>query len=68
MRKPFGVVRGVRVIGPRLEILLRKLPSSGPLFPDISKTTSGARAAEFYRRCRLLRIKGVSLHSDATGN
>ena len=50
-------------IGPRLETLLRKLPSSGPLFPGISKTTSGARAAEFYRRCRLLRIKGVSLHS-----
>lgn len=50
-------------IGPRLEALLRRLPSSGPLFPKISATADNARAAEFYRRCRLLGIVGVSLHS-----
>lgn len=50
-------------IGPRLEALLRKLPSAGPLFPTISRSTDGARAAEFCRRCRVAGVKGVSLHS-----
>ena len=50
-------------IGSRLAALLRLLPSKGPLFPWISKTTDSARSAEFYRRCRLLNIRGVSLHS-----
>jgi integrase len=50
-------------IGSRLETLLRKLPSEGLLFPKIASTNSGARSAEFCRRCRLLKIKGVSLHS-----
>lgn len=50
-------------IGARLEILLRKLPKEGFLFPKWGKTTNNARAAEFRRRCRILRIEGVSLHS-----
>jgi len=50
-------------IGPRLAALLQQLPAKGPLFPWISKTTDSARSAEFYRRCRLLNIRGVSLHS-----
>jgi len=50
-------------IGPRLEAVLRKLPSKGPLFPNISQTTDSARAAEFRHRCRLLKLEGVSLHS-----
>jgi integrase len=50
-------------IGPRLETLLRSLPATGPLFPRISATTENARSAEFYRRCRILKIQGVSLHS-----
>ncbi|HAM72784.1 MAG TPA: hypothetical protein DCM86_14170 [Verrucomicrobiales bacterium] len=50
-------------IGPRLEELLRRLPSAGPLFPRINESTDRARASEFCRRCRTVGIKGVSLHS-----
>lgn len=50
-------------IGARLESLLRKLPSSGSLFPHISQTNESARAAEFCRRCRTVGVKAVSLHS-----
>jgi hypothetical protein len=50
-------------IGSTLEILLRKLPQQGFLFPKIATLSENDRAAEFYRRCRLLGIKGVSLHS-----
>lgn len=50
-------------IGPRLETLLRQLPVAGPLFPQWSKTLNKDRAAEFRRRCRILQIEGVSLHS-----
>ena len=51
------------VIGPRLRELLRKLPTSGPLFPKWSKVKDSARASEFRRRCKVLKIEGVSLHS-----
>ena len=50
-------------IGPRLEGVLRALPAQGPLFPTLGATTVNARSAEFWRRCKLLGIKGVSLHS-----
>ena len=50
-------------IGPRLEGVLRALPARGPLFPALGATTVNARSAEFWRRCKLLGIKGVSLHS-----
>ncbi len=50
-------------MGATLERLLQQLPTSGLLFPNISKTSANDRAAEFYRRCKLLRISGISLHS-----
>jgi integrase len=50
-------------IGARLESLLKKLPSEGALFPKIITLKDKDRAAEFRRRCRLLKIEGVSLHS-----
>ena len=50
-------------IGTRLESLLRKLPSEGALFPKISMLKDKDRAAEFRRRCRILKIDGISLHS-----
>jgi integrase len=50
-------------IGSRLEALLRRRPSEGPLFPTISKIRDVWRSAEFHRRCRLLKIDGVTLHS-----
>jgi integrase len=50
-------------IGARLESLLRKLPAEGPLFPNIFESKDKDRSAEFRRRCRILKIDGVSLHS-----
>jgi integrase len=50
-------------IGSRLEGILRQLPVSGPFFPHLVDWDSVRRAAEFNRRCRILKITGVSLHS-----
>lgn len=50
-------------IGARLEVLLKALPSSGPLFPKLSQSTAEWRAAEFNRRCKVLGIEGISLRS-----
>ena len=50
-------------IGSRLETLLKNLPMKGPLFPRISQLPDRWRAAEFRRRCRILKIEGISLHS-----
>ncbi len=50
-------------IGKALASILEQLPKSGALFPSISLRSANDRAAEFYRRCKLLHIKGVSLHS-----
>lgn len=50
-------------ISKRLAVILNHLPTEGPLFPTIHKATVNDRAAEFRRRCRLLKIEGVSLHS-----
>lgn len=50
-------------VGPTLQQLLDTLPKDGYLFPKTVRQTSKDRAAEFCRRCRLLQIKGVSLHS-----
>ncbi|HTQ52183.1 MAG TPA: tyrosine-type recombinase/integrase [Candidatus Acidoferrales bacterium] len=51
------------VISKRLAAILNQLPTVGPLFPSLTKSNANSRAAEFCRRCRLLHIKGVSLHS-----
>jgi integrase len=50
-------------IGTKLDAILNQLPTEGLLFPTIGKSEAKFRAAEFRRRCRLLEIKGVSLHS-----
>jgi integrase len=50
-------------IGPRLEELLKTLPSTGPLFPKLNQSKAEWRAAEFNRRCKVLGIEGISLHS-----
>ena len=67
--RTFGYVRqktgehAILKIGPALEQVLQQLPKSGPFFPNIVRSTDGARSAEFCRRIRLLGIQGVSLHS-----
>jgi integrase len=53
----------ILAIGESLEALLKKLPQQGFLFPTIAKTSDKDRSSEFYRRVRLLEIKGISLHS-----
>jgi len=46
-----------------LAAILSQLPPTGALFPKIIASSENARSAEFYRRCKLLGIEGVSLHS-----
>jgi integrase len=42
--------------------ILKTLPSSGPLFPNLREVQSKDRANEFRQRCHGLGITGVSLH------
>jgi len=50
-------------IGPRLEALLKELPTAGKLFPKIAAMPSNDRATKFARRCKLIGLSGISLHS-----
>ena len=50
-------------IGPRLAAVLQKLPKEGFLFPKLQMISWNHRSAEFCRKCRVLKIEGVSLHS-----
>jgi integrase len=43
--------------------VLRALPTAGPLFPRLAVMHEKHRAKLFHRRCRLLGVSGVSLHS-----
>ena len=49
--------------GDAVTAILRRLPTSGLLFPNWSKLTSAQRADRFHTRCETLGIAGVSLHS-----
>lgn len=49
--------------GDEVAEILRRLPTSGMLFPNWSKVSSQDRAARFNKRCKTLGISGVSLHS-----
>lgn len=51
------------VIGKGLEVILRQLPSTGPLFPTIAKMDDRSRACFMWKLCKRVGIKGVSLHS-----
>jgi integrase len=51
------------VIGKGLEVILRQLPSSGPLFPNIKKMDDRSRACFMWKLCKRVSIEGVSLHS-----
>jgi len=61
-RKKTGELAQI-AISRKLAAILQQLPTAGPLFPKILKANETARAAEFRRRCRLLGLEGVSLHS-----
>jgi len=51
------------VIGKGLEVILRQLPSTGPLFPTIAKMDDRSRACFMWKLCKRVGIMGVSLHS-----
>jgi len=61
-RKKTGT-RAQLAISKTLAAILNQLPTEGPLFPKIFTSKDKDRAAEFRRRCRFLKIEGVSLHS-----
>lgn len=50
-------------IGTELESLLNELPSTGPMFPYLRTLDDRARSCFFWKRCKKLQIKGISLHS-----
>jgi integrase len=51
------------VIGKGLEVILRQLPNTGPLFPNITKMDDRSRACFMWKLCKRVKIEGVSLHS-----
>ncbi len=55
--------RAQMAISERMVAIFEQLPTFGPLFPKIARTSDNARSSEFHRRCHLLGIEGISLHS-----
>jgi len=49
--------------GAEIEIILKRRPQTGALFPYLRTVRAGDRATEFKQRCDGLEICGVSLHS-----
>jgi len=49
--------------GSDVAMVLRQLPSTGPLFPYLITVRASDRATEFKQRCRGLGITGITLHS-----
>jgi integrase len=49
--------------GDAVALILRSRPTNGNLFPQIGLWTAKDRAKTFIRRCRLVGVSGVSLHS-----
>lgn len=48
--------------GEDVTVVLRSLPQSGPLFPNLRMVQSKDRGNEFRQRCHGLGIKGITLH------
>ena len=55
------------VVGPRLEEILRQLPTSGPLFPRLKLLSEDERASHFRKVCLRAGVTGVTLHSYRYG-
>ena len=49
--------------GEEVAVILRRLPTTGPLFPYLLTVRAGDRATEFKQRCVGLGVTGVTLHS-----
>ena len=50
-------------ISKKLETVLTHLPTTGPLFPNLSQFTANDRASRFRRRCERAGVSEVTLHS-----
>jgi integrase len=50
-------------IGKALEKVLQQLPTTGALFPKLSRFSSNGRAIRFSYRCQRAGVAGVTLHS-----
>src|SRR6266536_1869893 len=61
-RKKTGTVAVLR-FGEDVAAVLNRLPTFGPLFPNLSRLPSTERASIFRLRCQALCIEGVTLHS-----
>ena len=61
-RKKSGEIAQI-TISTDVEKVLRGLPKQGPLFARISLMDEKHRASEFKRRCKRLRLEGITLHS-----
>jgi integrase len=55
------------IIGIELEKVLRSLPTTGYLFPNLAGVRESDRSTEFKQRCKGLLIEGVTLHSYRYG-
>jgi integrase len=53
--------------GLQVEAILKRRPTTGPLFPYLCTVRSGDRATEFKQRCQGLGISGITLHSYRYG-
>ena len=54
-------------ISRKLEAVLQQLPTTGPLFPNLSTLSESDRASRFRRRCHRVKVQGVTLHSYRYG-
>jgi len=51
-------------ISKKLETVLNHLPTTGPLFPNLSKLTANDSASRFRRRCHKAGVTGVYRHGE----
>jgi integrase len=58
-----GIKPALLRFGTEIEVILRRRPATGPLFPYLCTVRANDRATEFRQRCQGLNIQGVSLHS-----
>lgn len=53
--------------GKKIEDILKRRPSKGPIFPYLCTVRASDRATEFKQRCMSLEITGITLHSYRYG-
>ena len=58
-----GIKPALIRFGAEVEVILKRRPQTGALFPYLRTVRAGDRATEFKQRCDGLEIKGVSPHS-----